>query len=374
MHGVGLPHLQIGTADHHALILLFYLAGQNRAALFIRHGDGPRRAAEIHQHRYLGGAAAEVFGHAHGPRGDQGAPGDGGGAGAVQGAVAAVGGARNHDRAAGDGQIAVGVDAVAVRVDIQRAARNQDAGYPVGGKHIVPAKAALIIAARGVEPVVLGVQPDFPAADFDILPLQPLVAFCDVHASAHYVQRAARVNAVVPGGDGKFAAGNMHVRVGMDGVVRRVNGKGSAQNGDRAAGLDALFAFGISIGRGVIPLPAAKAHVLHVGFPHFRAAPGGQIKGATHDQDIALVAFVVLGPEGVLFRYHGEIAVVDPDGIVGVDAPALGGDGIDAAGEFHVVLAHDAVLDGGDRQAACAVENDIVPGKYCGVHVAVGAE
>ena len=68
----------------------------------------------------------------------------------------------------------------------------------------------------------------------------------------------------------------------------------------------------------------------------------------------------------------GEAAVGDRDAVLAPNGAFGGTDLVDAAGDGHLVLAHDAVArGGGDDQLAGAVEGDVVLGEDHGVHVVV---
>ena len=366
-YSVGFADLQLRDADHHALIILFHVAGEQRVSAAVRHGDRPGAAAQVHHKGHLGGGIAEGLRHAGCARRKDGAAVDGPDAVIIQRAVAAVCGAGHHHRAAVHRQVAVGIDAVAVCVDVQRAAVDRDAGA-VRGEHIVAAKAAAVVAAGGIDAVVAGAKGDIAAVDRDGRRLQAFVAFGNMDGTAVDGQGVVGVHAVVAGPDGEIAAVDRQIAVCMEGVVRSVDSEIAIQDNQPIAGLDALGAGGgILRSRIVILIPAAPAkaphHIVRMGFAVDRAAVDGQIKAAARDEHIALTFFFILGANGVLAGRDGKTAVVNAHAVVGVQAPALRRDGIGAAGDLEVVLAHDAVIGGNDGQSACAVEGEILLGE-----------
>ena len=69
-------------------------------------------------------------------------------------------------------------------------------------------------------------------------------------------------------------------------------------------------------------------------------------------------------------------SVCDPDGIVGLDGFGFGGDIVGAAGDFQVVLAHDAVIGRGNGEGCGSVQHQVGLGKNdaVGFRGAIGGE
>ena len=88
--------------------------------------------------------------------------------------------------------------------------------------------------------------------------------------------------------------------------------------------------------------------------------PGLDGERAAAQVDVARgIVVVVLGVEAVGAGGELKDPVGDADGIVGLHGLALGGHQIGAAGDLQIVLAHDAVLRGGDGQGGGAVQHQV---------------
>ena len=203
--GIGFAVLNGRYADNHGGKALPGRPGEQLCSRRVCQGDDRPRSlhAAGNQHCPLRGCGAEILRHAGCAQRDDRAARDDAFAVKIQRAVAAAFGAGYKDFAARDGQIAVGIDAVAVCVDQDAAAGNEDFIVGVwlkGAGEPLRAVAFLPVACR-VQAVVGGCEVYIAARDFDALPLNALAAFADDDGAAGNNDVSVRVNAVVARGD-----------------------------------------------------------------------------------------------------------------------------------------------------------------------------
>ena len=300
--GGGVDRLARGVFDHDlAARADREAAGALLALTEAAEGAAHAAAAEGHGH-----AGAGLLVHAGDVHGEERAALIGALAVIVQSGVAAVGRAEHLERAAVKADAAVGVHAVAVRVDDPVAAVDVDG-------EIVVAE----ILVGGVDAVVRGADAAAAGAEVDHCALKALFAGVDgdLRAARGVLlaegQRIGRMERVVARVDGKRAARDGEVRVTVEGIVLRGDGERAARDGQVAGGLDAVV-------------------------------PGGELQGAARDGHGAgrdCVVLVGLGLDGVAVGVDGDIAAADDDRVVAGDAVVRGGDA-----QRHAVLHGDSAL------------------------------
>ena len=88
--------------------------------------------------------------------------------------------------------------------------------------------------------------------------------------------------------------------------------------------------------------------------------PGADGDAAAADVDIAFgIVAAVFGVQAVRSGSQVQVSARDADGIVGLNGLGGSGHGIGAAGDFQVVLAHDAVIGGLDGQGSRSVQGQV---------------
>ena len=316
--------------------------------------------------------------HAAVPGRDNGAARDGGCAVIVEGAVAVARRTGDVDLAAGDGQITVGVDAVAARVDADGAAGDCNAAVGAAAEAVRPstAEAALVGAARGVESVVTGDDVDRAAGNVNGLALDALVAFRDVERAVRDRDGLVRVHAVVAGRDGEGAAGDGHIAVCMHTIVRAVERVAAAADGDVGAGLDALGArvvgeTGAAAAAGGDGAGGVKERERRLGLNAVLARRERE-HGRTDEDAAERTVTVVGGAQRVAAARHGHVRLLEHEAVLAVDAVVRCRDVHGRALDLQGVLARDAVVGiarHGER--AAARDDEVALGVQAGVRLLI---
>lgn len=154
--------------------------GEEFRAVCIQNGDGTGSGvrAESDQHRGLGGAVPEGACHTDCAGSGKGTAGDFSFSIAVQSRISTAGRSGYIGYAAGDPQIAVGIQTIAVRIHSQGASGDGDAGSIGYGKGVAApsAKSAGVRSACGIESVITGFDRNGTAGDVDAQTFDPLIA------------------------------------------------------------------------------------------------------------------------------------------------------------------------------------------------------
>ena len=127
-------------------------------------------------------------------------------------------------------EIAVGIKPVAAGLNCKRTAGDADIVGVACGEAVLPeAGANAAIAAAGcIDAVIACSQVDFSAIDVNRGALKPLIAGIDLDNAVVNNESAIRMESVVAGRDRKGSARDGQAPVGMDRIVRAVNGKCTA--------------------------------------------------------------------------------------------------------------------------------------------------
>ena len=225
-----------------------------------------------------------------------------------------------------------------------------DQGTRIAAEGSSPAKAAKAAAVRApgrVHAVVGGHNVNRPPGYRDGGTLQPLVGGQDVDLPGGYRQGLIGVEGVVAGGNGVDAAGDGHVAVGVDCVVRAVQREGPAVEGQGGSRLEALGADAVGGLHAAAAAGDGGTAALRYGQRRLRlnaVLPGGQVQEGVGDTDPAQRAVGVIGgADGIPAAGHGDGGAVDGVGILAVDAIVHRLDGEHAVINLQGVLAGDAV-------------------------------
>ena len=185
--------------------------------------------------------------HARSANRNHGAARNHGFAGIIQRAVAAVGRPADIDLAPADREIAIGVDTVPRRVDLDDSAGNMDIRALRGAKHISAkaSKAAAVVPSGRIQAVVAGYKRNFSVRNVNGQSFNALVALRDRYHTAADGYRVIGMHAVVAGGDGIRASCDSQVAIAMQRVIGGINDEGSAMDGQIACRFYALGAGGV---------------------------------------------------------------------------------------------------------------------------------
>ena len=382
--GVNAALHQTRGADDHGAVALFGLEAGEDCAVFVAEGDGAAcrlGAGEVQQDAALAGVLAEVLGHAGRAHGDDRAAADTGLDAVVHGAVAAVGGAGDVDRAARDGEIAVGVQPVAVGVHVQGAARDRQGSAAVAVKaaaHLAAETAAEAVAAEeahgvgavaaagGVETVVAGPDGEEAALNVDDLGLQTLVALADGDGPVRDGEGSVGVDAVVHAGQDQLAAADGDGAARVHRVVIGADAQAAAADRDIGVGGDTLALAAVA---GVENDLAALDQNGAAGVQAVLLAQ--QVQHAAGDGDRALRAVLVVGGVERVGAHVGvQDAALDADAVLAGETLAARLQVHGAALELQVVLGdHGVALQTADVQHTLPAESQVAFGEDGRVHL-----
>lgn len=163
---------------------------------------------------------------------------------AVQSRISTAGRSGYIGYAAGDPQIAVGIQTIAVRIHSQGASGDGDAGSIGYGKGVAApsAKSAGVRSACGIESVITGFDRNGTAGDVDAQTFDPLIAVRNGEITVGYGNGVVGMDAVIAGGDGISSAGNGYISIGMKGIIGSVQGEGAAGDYQLCRGFQTLGA------------------------------------------------------------------------------------------------------------------------------------
>ena len=209
------------------------------------------------------------------------------------------------------------------------------------------------------------------------------------------------MNTVVAAGDCQGTAADNHRSIAVEGIVGRIHCKRAAFNQQAVAGLQTLHAgFGIrsgGTGTGGFTTSGATHEIAPtagtVAVTVFVAAAGqnfhitagnlqrqGRADTVTLGFDVQPAAgnihkagfrvVVVLHMQAIHAGIHSNQGILHPNTVVGIQRMGSRINGVSAAGENQIVLAHDTLACRRfHRQAACAVKGQILSGKYGAIHL-----
>lgn len=245
-HHIGRTLFQFRRAELHRGEVLGAVPGEEFRAVCVQNGDGTGSGvrAESDQHRGLGRAVPESACHTDCAGSGKGTAGDFSFPIAVQGRVSTAGRSGYIGYAAGDPQIAVGIQTIAVRIHSQGASGDGDAGSFGYGKGVTApsAKSAGVRSACGIESVITGFDRNGSAGDVDAQAFDPLIAVRNGEITVGYGNGVVGMDAVIAGGDGISSAGNGYISIGMKGIIGSVQGEGAAGDYQLCRGFQTLGA------------------------------------------------------------------------------------------------------------------------------------
>ena len=224
-HGIGLSHPQIRVRNYRIVITFLRGMGQNHISGSILHHQFSFQhlIAQSDHHGALSGALAHIFRHAICTRCHQHTAVHNAASSKVNSSVSTIGGTIHIDFTAIYHQIAIGIQSVSIRADMQRTSMNHHIAGQIRLEWIVASKGlktASVISSGTIQTVILRDNGNVPIPNINILRLHALIAVQHRYHTIRNIDAVIGLQTISFGIHYNTSAGNLDIILSYDSVVR----------------------------------------------------------------------------------------------------------------------------------------------------------